>query len=164
MQLTIIDSFYRVFHPHLPIIDITIPAHDYQKSSPFLFWTVLFIASRHHAAYLPQSNALMPAYTNLMNRTLFSQMHSLHTIQAMLCLCTWPMPVMSQLDDQSLMLAGAAVNAAYMLALPRSLHSTSSTFAVVPQEHRVTMSKTWLACFNVQTVLECLTTTAGAPR
>lgn len=149
--LTDTPSFHRILHPHLPILDTNIHARSFQESSPFCFWTVIFIASRYHSDYVSRYNLLITPYTNLMNQTLLKNPHSLHTIQAILCLCTWPTPLMYQLEDPSLMYAGIAVHAAFILGLPRSLTSTGPTFSGISQEHREVMAKTWLACFSVHT-------------
>lgn len=151
MRLTDVLSFYRVLHPHLPIIDTNIPVRNFQQSSPFLFWTIIFLASRYHADYVSRYNLLITPYTDLTNRTLLKNPHSFHTVQAILFLCTWPSPIMYQLEDPSLVYAGIAVHAAFILGLPRSLTSTGPISSSISQEHREAMAKTWLACFSVHT-------------
>lgn len=58
---------------------------------------------------------------------------------------------MFQLEDPSLMFAGIAVHAAFILGLPRALTSTGPVSSMISQEHREAMAKTWLACFSVHT-------------
>jgi hypothetical protein len=149
------NSFHRILHPHLPIIDTNIPVRNIQESSPFLFWTVLFLASRYHAEYISRYNLLITPFTNLTNKTILMNPHSLHTVQAILFLSTWPSPIMFQLEDPSLMFAGIAVHAAFILGLPRALTSTGPLSSMISQEHREAMAKTWLACFSVHT--KCVT-------
>ena len=145
------NSFYDSFHPHLPIIDTTMPVHTIQKSSPFLFWTILFTAARYHTDYVSKSNLLMVPHSTLTNQTILQPPHSLHSIQAILYLCVWPLPVMHQPEDPGVMYSGIAIQAASYLGLPSSAGSTSRTLAKVQPSDRETMSRTWLGCFIVNT-------------
>ena len=145
------NSFYDTFHPHLPIIDTTMPVHAVQKSSPFLFWTILFTAARYHTDYVSGSNLLMAPYSTLTNQTILQTPHSLHSIQAILYLCMWPLPVMHQPDDPGVMYSGIAIHAASYLGLANSAGSISRTLAKVQPSDREAMSRTWLGCFVVNT-------------
>ncbi|MBV36599.1 MAG: hypothetical protein CMP47_14275 [Rickettsiales bacterium] len=148
--------FYASFHPHMPIIDTTIPVQTIKQSSPFLFWTIVFIASRFHTKYVAKSNLLVESYSDLVNRTILKPPHSFHTIQGILYLCTWPLPVMRQPQDPSSMYSAIAVHSASYLGLPLAANPTSRTLAGLESNHRHTMAKTWLGCFITSTSLSLM--------
>jgi hypothetical protein len=144
-------SFSKSFHPHMPCVDTTIPAQTIQATSPFLFWTIIFTASRYHVDHVSKSNLLMAPYSDMINQAVLKASHSLHTIQAILYLSMWPLPVMHQPEDPSLMYAGIAVYASASLGLPQSAGPMSRTLASIESNDRHTMARTWLACFTINT-------------
>jgi hypothetical protein len=123
-----------------------------QEASPLLFWTVVFTAGRHHTEYVAKANKLTVSYTNMLGQRILRTPLSLHTIQAMLIICLWPLPVISQPEDPSLLYSTMAIQASYFLGLQRHTEHGSASLAGLSPEDRRTISRTWLGCFAIHTL------------
>ncbi|KIW18683.1 hypothetical protein PV08_02972 [Exophiala spinifera] len=151
--LELFRLFHKSFHPHVPIIDTTLPIQTIKETSPFLFWTIIFLASRYTKDHVHKANLLVEAYSDLVNQTIVKIPLSFYTVQALLCLCTWPLPVMRQQQDPSSMYSVIAVHAASQLSLPLAADASSRALASLPTSVRHGMVKTWLECFIRSTTL-----------
>ena len=102
-----LESFRSHYLHHLPVLDIQIPASYLLKDSPLLFWTTIIIAARDHLAHATFSIQLQLPYKRLLSTYLSKSICCVHTIQALLLLCTWPFLVRNQNDDPSWATAGS---------------------------------------------------------
>ncbi|KAK7940838.1 c6 zinc finger domain containing protein [Apiospora aurea] len=90
-----IDYYFKMyfehFHPYMPIVRHRDPNKCYE-SGPVLFWTILLVACRRYA----KNPQVLPFLVDAMRRELFSVLSSLptnmHTINAMILVCTWVFP------------------------------------------------------------------------
>ena len=107
-----------MFLPELPILGgISIKAmHDTQ---PFLFWTIMAIATSR----LPLIHEIYPdikgPYARLVGEEVLKAPLPVHKIQALLFLSTWPLPVTEQALDPSWLYCGVALQAVRSSGLDR---------------------------------------------
>ncbi|KAJ9154870.1 hypothetical protein NKR23_g2284 [Pleurostoma richardsiae] len=148
--ISIFSTFAVSFYKHLPVVDPPITPRLLQKSSPFLFWTIVMIVVHRAPLAYPEvrSSALSNAYKPLLAKAVLATPLTLSTIQALLYLCTWPFSVDYQARDQSWTLVGIAVNAALYSGLHKPNHPQSLRSIGVFVDSR-TRSSLWLACFYV---------------
>lgn len=148
-RLTELVRFYLHYHPHLPIVDTTNPVETIFVESPLLFSTILFIACRYHPTYSNLHKRFIPPLNVLISGFLVSPNGYIidKGIQALLLLCSWPLPFERQADDPSWLRCGMATH----LALQNGFHRPG----FVQEFKREKLSKdelrgrtvTWLACF-----------------
>ncbi|KAI1104081.1 hypothetical protein F4804DRAFT_308180 [Jackrogersella minutella] len=140
--------FFRNNHPLLPMTDPDINADDCFDMSPLLFWTIVFIGSRRYRDDPTLMGRLSPKMNCMALASLESRTHPLQTIQALLLLCVWPVPMNTGYRDMSLVLSGAAIN----LSMQNGLHiiGTGQDFArerlTVNETTRTTRAKLWADC------------------
>ncbi len=152
--LTPVYRFAVRFHNQLPILDPSTTVASVQKSNSFLFWTIVVIASQRLPSILGDRwQQLLGPYKDLLGRTVLSSPIALLTVQGLLYLCTWPVPVEYQARDQSWNLSGIATNAALYMGLHKPRHPPAlrsiGVFGKSPMR-----SITWLACFYISTWLD----------
>lgn len=152
LRLSYTDSFADVFRSQLPLLE-TISLHDMYLSQSFLFWTILVIVTSHSPTLAHQDvhRRLHEPYTKLLKEEALTAPLPLHKIQALLFLCTWPLPIEAQLKDPSWLYCGIAVQAARYMGLDREQPlPTTRSMGVTPGTRRARIS-TWLGCFYVAT-------------
>ena len=107
--------YYEHFHPHFPILNVTTPVGVLQRSSLFLFKTIITIVSQRFNSLQRSgcdSHLLIEVYQATLNHSVLSGTLSFHTIQAILLICNWPLPASYQLTEPSWLCCGVAMNAA----------------------------------------------------
>ncbi len=99
---------------------------------------------------------MIAPHENLLAPLVHSAIHSLQTIHALLILCTWPVPKITQARDPSWNYIGLVVNAAMQLTLHQPLRRPESFDRYVgwymSSLHDVSTqikALTWLSCFNI---------------
>lgn len=132
----------------MPIVNTTAPLESIFVESPLLFNTILFIACRHHPIHSSLYKRLVPPLKVLLSEFSIgpNRLTVDKNIQALLLLCSWPLPFGKQSEDGSWLRCGMASH----LALQNWFHRPG--FA---NEFREKLSKdelrrrtvTWLACF-----------------
>ncbi|KAI1391814.1 uncharacterized protein F4822DRAFT_105932 [Hypoxylon trugodes] len=152
------ELFTTFLHPHLPIIG-PVSLKTLYHSHTFLFWTIIAVVT----CRLPLSSdetvftRLREPYTQMLQAEALQAPISLSKIQALLFLCTWPLPVPHQPEDPSWLYCGVAVNAALYMGLHRSNPRAGSTPSVrsvgVISGSPYERINTWLGCFHVSTSL-----------
>lgn len=151
--LELFQQFELLYYPHFCILEPVDSLVRLHQDSSLLFWTIALVAARHHTtlhAYLP---ALQQAHTNLYAKVFLEAIQSLHDIQAVLMICTWPGPVKQQPHDPSWQQLGLVINAARQMGL----HKASDWFIVGSKpfkrqlsEHSLSTRKmTWLKAFEL---------------
>ncbi|KAI1151080.1 hypothetical protein F4825DRAFT_462876 [Nemania diffusa] len=145
--------FARLFHPKLPIL-VSINVNAIYHSSQFLFWTIIIIVASHTTIPSAEDlfNQIAGPFQDLIRIEALQAPLPLPKIRALLLLCLWPMPVVSQRQDPSWLYSGIAVNSALYLGLHRSgpspLYRGISSSLETPLE-RLERIVTWLGCFYV---------------
>jgi hypothetical protein len=122
------------------------------ESSPLLFWTIVVVSSRQYSSQDPLYKKLVPSYQSLLYKRLAEAIHTVQDLHAIILICLWPLPVMSQPDDPSWNYIGLAINAAMQMGLhkPRcqqGLYGFGRTNA--PQVSVEVKMMTWMTLFEL---------------
>lgn len=100
----------------MPIVRHRDPNKCYE-SGPVLFWTIILVSCRRYA----KNPQVLSFLVNAMRRELFSVLSSLpinmHTINAMILVCTWVFPDVRFVNDPTCMFTGVIMNAALLLGI-----------------------------------------------
>ncbi|KZL78437.1 binuclear zinc transcription factor [Colletotrichum tofieldiae] len=116
------DHYLEHFHPYFPIVRSQDPDRLY-KQSPILFWTLIAVSSRRYT----RDAGLFPFLVENLPREVWAAVStppiSMSTVNALLVLCTWPLPTIRFLNDPSSSYVAIAQNAALLLGL----HTGSGT-------------------------------------
>ncbi|XMA19375.1 hypothetical protein WAI453_012166 [Rhynchosporium graminicola] len=137
------EHFHEQYNRHCPILNTNMSIATLFSHSPFLFWTIVMISSRHHPTLAFLCDALTETYRNLLEKTLMAPLNTLAPIQAGILLCVWPLNPEKQVYDPSWNYCGLVTNAAIRMGLHRSGGYRRENIS--PSEFRA-QSKTWLAC------------------
>lgn len=91
--------FARLFHPKLPIL-VSINVNAIYHSSQFLFWTIIIIVASHTTIPSAEDlfNQIAGPFQDLIRIEALQAPLPLPKIRALLLLCLWPMPVVSQVS------------------------------------------------------------------
>ena len=136
---------------HLPILDIQRSPHSVRNTSPLLFWAVVITACREHPTYAGYFDRLIPPFKKLLGEHLVDSIRSIHTIQALLLLCTWPFPVRRQAYDPCWAQCGQAVAATLEMGLEKALPTWVAIAGDISGADVILRFKTWMGCFVVST-------------
>jgi hypothetical protein len=120
---------------------------SYHDRSPFLFWTMACTGARHfhNADYFRKAANKVRELVG----TYLLQIHDpIPTIQAILILCLWPLPVDSMWKDPSHALAGAAMQLAVQNGLHKVKHEQDFRKTRVHMNGHTTVfrARLWLHC------------------
>jgi hypothetical protein len=137
--------------PHFPILDTRKSINAIHDMSPILFWTIGIVSSRFHGEHSSCFLELKEAYLELLSTTLVKAIRSVHTIQALLIICLWPLPVKKQIYDPSWGYCSLAVSAALQIGLHQSGSQWEYGFHKLSARDVEFRTKTWLGCFLVNT-------------
>lgn len=139
-------SFHQHYFDHVPFIDIENSADSIHQTSEVLFWALVLVSARNHALYSHHFSKLRSTFNRLLSEHVIRTIRCPHTIQALLLLCTWPMPVASQNDDPSWNYCSLAVSAVQQIGIHEPAHIEEKRPA-----HSITYLKSWLGCFVIST-------------
>ncbi|KAK2003418.1 hypothetical protein LX36DRAFT_696918 [Colletotrichum falcatum] len=110
------DQYLEHFHPYFPIVRSQDPDRMY-KQSPVLFWTLIAVSSRRYT----RDVELFPFLAENLPREVWAAVStppiSMSTVNALLVLCTWPLPTLRFLSDPSSSYIAIAQNAALLLGM-----------------------------------------------
>jgi hypothetical protein len=148
------EDFDRYFHPYLPLLHGPLPVAAWQKHSPFLFWTIITVSTRYRPLPLDNFKQYSEEYTALAQRMAMTSPITLHTIQALLLICSWPIPTRSQSLDPSYLYCSAAIAGSDFLNLNRPAGKYMYQGSQISEADLQSMSRTWLALLNVSSALE----------
>lgn len=149
------------FHPCLPILSLPLPIAALQAYSPFLFWTIILVTTRYHKLPDAERDSFESHYTTLAQRASMTSPITLHTIQALLLICTWPVMARYQLAEPSYLYCSAAIGGAGLLNLSRPAGAYSYQGSQISDRDSQSMSRTWLGLLCVSSSLEIW---YGSPR
>ncbi|OQU98991.1 hypothetical protein CLAIMM_04698 isoform 1 [Cladophialophora immunda] len=147
-----IDECFELFFeknlPYLPIFDQKLQPNDCYGASPFLFWTILAIGSRRYSKDPTLILLLAPKVLELAKAAIFSLERVLPTIQALVLLCTWQMPIDTLQKDVTPQLAGAMIQLATNVGL--HVYGSVQDFTRVPlkydSQQRSFRTRLWSMC------------------
>lgn len=103
--------------PYLPVVEPHLRPNDCHAQSPLLFWTILTVGSRRYTKDPTLIVLLGPKLIDLAKQAILSHDDILVTIQAFLCICSWPVPFPTLGKDITPMLAGVTLQMALMIGL-----------------------------------------------
>jgi hypothetical protein len=113
-----------------------------------LFWTIVAVGSQRYSKDPTILSLLAPKVIELAQQAIFRRENTLLTIQALLVLCIWPMPVDTMYKDVSPVLAGAMISMAYLIGL--HVPGVGKDFSRTPvrEDHNdeIFRGGLWLSC------------------
>jgi hypothetical protein len=89
------SRFADLFHPKLPILR-SININAIYQSSQLLFWSIISIVASYTT--VPSFAGLSEPFQDMVRTEILQAPLPLQKIQALLLLCTWPMPVTKQVS------------------------------------------------------------------
>lgn len=131
--LTRTSRFFDKNLRFLPLFDKEVRPNDCFAASPLLFWTIIVIGSRRYVKDPTLILLLAPKVLNLAKSAIFASERILQTIQALLLLCTWQMPIDTLQKDVTPQLAGAMLQLATNVGL--HVYGSVQDFSRVPLRH-----------------------------
>jgi hypothetical protein len=142
------SSFFRFYHPFLPLLDPGKSPEEYFRYSDLLAWTVICVASRRYSPEPGLLVSLSAPYSRLLWSTITGVPHNYHVVQALCLLCSWPLPTTSQRSDQTFMLNGLMMQIALQLGLHRPVQPEEFTTVriEVKGEELKDRIQTWILC------------------
>lgn len=111
------NRFFECYHPLLPILDPALNPNAYYRLSRFLFWMIVITGARRYPKDRSILNKLGPQVNALCFWAIQSPAAPIPTIQGLLLICVWPMPVNSVYKDITSILSGAAMHLAILAGL-----------------------------------------------
>ncbi|KAH9884482.1 hypothetical protein F4778DRAFT_763226 [Xylariomycetidae sp. FL2044] len=110
------QKFFECHHPYMPVLKQRDPNRCYE-SAPFLFWVVIYIASRRYA----RNSIILPYLVDAVKKEMFSAIasipHSISTLNAFILLCTWIYPDVRFLNDSTSLLSSVIGNSSLLLGI-----------------------------------------------
>lgn len=109
--------FFRQYSPFLPIIPTSLTPDKCFGLSQFLFWAIVFVGSRRYSRDPTLLGRLVPCINSMALQALGTRANPIETIQGLLILCVWPVPLNSMYKDITTVLSGAATHLAMQIGL-----------------------------------------------
>ena len=146
-ELTV-ERYFDRYHTFLPFLDCEKSPDEYYELSPILFWCIVAVASRRHTSHITLFTSLATPTTKLVWDNVAALPIPLHTIQALLLLCTWPFPHSSLWLEPTPIFCNIALTAAMQLGLhrPQSFGDFMRTKTRLSDAQNELRSRTWAAC------------------
>ncbi len=111
------NRFFERYHPLLPILDPSLNPNAYYRLSQFLFWMIVITGARRYPKDRSILGKLGPQVNTLCFWAIQSPAAPIPTIQGLLLVCVWPMPINSVYKDITSVLSGAAMHLAILAGL-----------------------------------------------
>jgi len=145
------DRFFKKNLRYAPVFDTELLPNDCYILSPFLFWTIVAIGARKYAKDPTLILLLSPKVTEMAKTAVFATEKVLPTIQALILLCHWPMPIDTLQKDITPMLAGGLLQLAQNVGL--HVFGSAHDFSRVPlrydHEQRCFRYRLWSICLSI---------------
>jgi len=152
--LALFQHFDQHHWHHVQFLEACTSLRELYLSSPFLFWTIISTASRKtgNGPHTDVHDMLQPHVLAMLSARVMDPKLSIKALHAMLILCTWPFPVISQTHDSTWVLCGVVMNYAMLMGLHKPGHAGEygRPLAVVEGDS-YTKKMTWLAIFQIST-------------
>jgi transcriptional regulatory protein LEU3 len=116
--------------------------------SRVLFWTVVYVGARKYPKDPTIVESLIKPLAELIWKSLSDPGHAIPTIQAVLILCLWPLPVDSTFKDQINAISGAAMQLAIQKGLPYASREQDFVPVALKQFEGDTLlrARLWMHC------------------
>lgn len=143
------SRFFKHYTLFLPgIFPSGLPFMHYHTQSPFLFWTMVCTGARrfNDTEYFQQTASKVQ---ELVAASILQIQDPIPTIQAILILCLWPLPVDTMWRDPSHTMAGAAMQLAIQNGLHKFRHEQDFRMSQIKRKDRNTKLfriYLWLNC------------------
>lgn len=155
VSATAIDDCFRIFFtrysPQFPAIEGEITPNDCYEQSPYLCLTIITIGSRRYTRDPTLFSQLSPQLTEYTKHAAFSRETSLHTIQAFMLNCAWPLPQSSLSRETTHIVSGVLLQHALSVGL--HIFGVGQDFSRVKlQEDRALMylrARLWVLCIVI---------------
>lgn len=132
----------------MPIFEKKLNPNECYTGSPFLFWTIMAVGSRRYSKDPTLILLLSSRVVELAKSAIFATEKILPTIQALILLCTWQMPIDTLQKDITPTLAGAMIQLATNVGL--HVYGTVQDFSRVALRHdrqqRIFRTRLWAIC------------------
>lgn len=150
LTLTQANELFRIYltrcHPFLPFQLCESVASIYE-TCPLLFWVICAVASTDTAR--PKLEEIIRVrLAGILDPT----KGSVQVVQALLILCMWPFPFISQRSDPSFMYGGLACQISLQIGLHRAAIGYPGCVLDANEDAGV-RGTTWIACFVVNQIL-----------
>ena len=109
--------YFKFYHPVLPILDPTLAPNDCYAQSRFLFWTILVTGCRRYSQDPTMLESIGPHINGMAFAAMSSRLAWIQTLQGLLLLCTWAVPLKSLTRSVTYIICGAAVHMAILNGL-----------------------------------------------
>ncbi|KAF5518549.1 Regulatory protein LEU3 [Colletotrichum aenigma] len=125
--------------------------HEYYELSGLLFWVIISIGARR----LKSQPTLLPKLArnviDLLWRTVRTAPYSVHVVQAIALICTWPFPTSSSTSDPTFMLTGLMIQMGVQMGLNRPVDAQDFSKAPLEltEKELAEWTRTWEACMIV---------------
>ncbi|KAI5778739.1 hypothetical protein EDC01DRAFT_333305 [Geopyxis carbonaria] len=145
------QEFYTHYHPHLPIVDTSVAVDVLWATCPFLFTTIICVASRRHAVHGGLHARLLVPLNQFLSDVAIRVNHMVieEVVAAMLLLCMWPPSFRRQQEDGSWLRAGMATHLALQNGFHRLEQTTYFTWPESRLQNTAQRNRIWLGCFLV---------------
>lgn len=147
------NSFFQQYAPFLPILNPETTPNVYYTQSPFLFWSIVGIASRTYSKNPTLLTALARNINEMALLSIVSGSSAWHCIQGLLLVLTWPFPKDATMADVTFPLSGMLLHIAMQngLHIPMSSHEFSKRKRLpAPSEaEMIRRSELWAHCVIV---------------
>lgn len=135
----------------MPIFEGKLKPNACFSQSEILFWTVIAVGARKYSEDPTLLTSLANHIADLASKAALLRERPLPTIQALILLCTWPLPHDSLSKDISPMLAGVLLQLALTIGLHvygigQDFSRTKLKVDVAQIQHR---SRLWYLCMTV---------------
>lgn len=149
-------SYALHYSEHLPILERVESISEFHDSNPFLFWTIIRVATYNNPTYCHLFPRLTEPYQHLLTTRALSPIRDFKTLQALIITCYWPTSGLRQSNDSSWQYCGIALNTAMQMGLDQPGPGRRlAAFGGLSNAHLVsvyTRQMTWLACFCISTM------------
>ena len=115
-----IFRYFKFYHPVLPILDPTLSPNVCYCQSPFLFWTILVSGCRRYSQDPTMLESIGPQVNGMAFASISSPSTLIQTLQGLLILCTWAVPLKSMTKDMTYVASGASIHLAMQIGLHHS--------------------------------------------
>ena len=155
--------YFKEYFPLMSVVDVpTTTPNDTYGRSQILFWSIVVTGARKYPADPSLFWQLAPHVTALALSSLAYRANPVQLVQALLNLCTWPMPSSSQTKDISHVLAGATLHIAMQIGLHVYGNGQDFGRTRLPDDTAVRncRARLWLYCLII---CQATCTTDGIP-
>lgn len=142
------ETYFKYYHSFVPVLDPSLRPNEYYTQSPFLFSSVLAIASRRDRRSASLTSALRIKVLSHIPAALFSPNSGPNTLTASLLLLSWHLPETDALDETPYVASIALVHAAERMGMHRldRCQDFSRVNAVYPMKNRSRRLEIYIHC------------------